>query len=169
MRDKLHITFGMISFDQYQSSSSQQRLQELGFPVRYQSVDRTDKAYLFFIDQMFLGTVKFNKAFADSIEYELFNLQHDRQRHKVDHILDTAHGYTKDVCDSVVGSLYNCLEVSAPQVNFEDTYALSYLNSSSNYAPFTEESSWLFESGYVDNRAKEILDLETQAMLKERY
>ena len=169
LRDKLHITFGMISFDQYQSSSSQQRLQELGFPVRYQSVDRTDKAYLFFIDQMFLGTVKFNKAFADSIEYELFNLQHDRQRHKVDHILDTAHGYTKDVCDSCVGSLYNCFEIATPQVNFEDTYALSYLNSSQNNAPFTEESSWLFETGSVNDQVKEILDQEMQAMLREKY
>ncbi len=169
MRDKLHITFGMISFDQFQSSASQQRLQELGFPVRYQSVDRTDKAYLFFIDQMFLGTVKFNKAFADSIEYELFNLQHDRQRHKVDHILDTAHGYTKDVCDSCVGSLYNAFEVAPPQVNFEDTYALSYLNSNQNNVPFTEESSWLFETGSVNDQVKEILNQEMQAMLKEKY
>ena len=169
LRDKIHLTFGMISFDQYQSVASQQRLQELGFPVRYQSVDRTDKAYLFFVDQMFLGTVKFNLQFADTIEHELFNLQHNRQRHKVDHILDTAHGYTKDVCDSVVGALYNCLEVASPQVNFEDTYALSYLNSNQNNAPFTEESLWLFETGSVNDQVKEILNQEMQAMLKEKY
>lgn len=168
MRDKLHLTFGMISFDAFQSSASQQRLQELGFPVRYQSVDRTDKAYLFFIDQMFLGTVKFNKQFADSIEHELFNLQHNRGKHKVDHILDTAHGYTKDVCDSVVGSLYNCLECAPKQVNYEDTYSLAYLNSDANIAQFTEESSWLFDQDSSVEQVKEIIDQEYKNMMKGR-
>ena len=166
MRDKLHLTFGMISFDQFQSSSSQQRLQELGFPVRYQSVDRTDKAYLFFIDQMFLGTVKFNRQFADTIEHELFNLQHNRQKHKVDHILDTAHGYTKDVCDSVVGSLYNCFECAPRQVNFDDTYALSYLNSDANIAQFTEDSAWLFDQDSRAEQIKEIVEQEYKDIMK---
>lgn len=166
MRDKLHLTFGMISFDQFQSSSSQQRLQELGFPVRYQSVDRTDKAYLFFIDQMFLGTVKFNRQFADTIERELFNLQHNRQKHKVDHILDTAHGYTKDVCDSVVGSLYNCFECAPRQVNFDDTYALSYFNSDANVAQFTEDSAWLFDQDARAEQIKEIVEQEYKDIMK---
>lgn len=160
MRDRLHITFGMISYDSFQSSSSQQHLQELGFPIRTQSVDRTDKAYLFFVDQMFLGTVKFNLQFANVIEHELFNLQHNRQKHKVDHILDTAHGYTKDVCDAVVGSLYNILECSPKEINNDDTLSLAYYNSSGNHARFTEESSWLFEEDSRAEQIKEIMEQE---------
>lgn len=166
MRDRLHITFGMISYDSFQSSSSQQHLQELGFPIRTQSVDRTDKAYLFFVDQMFLGTVKFNLQFANVIEHELFNLQHNRQKHKVDHILDTAHGYTKDVCDAVVGSLYNALECSPKEINNDDTLSLAYYNSSGNHARFTEESSWLFEEDSRAEQIKEIMEQEYGFMYK---
>lgn len=160
MRDKLHITFGMISYDSFQSSSSQQHLQELGFPIKTQSVDRTDSAYLFFVDQMFLGTVKFNLQFANSIEHELFNLQHNRQKHKVDHILDTAHGYTKDLCDSVVGALYNAFSSQEKIVNTDDTMSLAYYNSSSNDVPFNENSSWLFEEDKRADQIKEIMEQE---------
>ena len=166
MRDKLHITFGMISYDSFQSSSSQQRLQELGFPIRTQSVDRTDNAYLFFVDQMYLGTVRFNMQFAQAIEYELFNLQHNRQKHKVDHILDTAHGYTKDLCDSVVGALYNAFESKEKVINNEDTLSLSYYNSNGNIAHFTEDSSWLFEEDRRSEQIKEIMEQEYGMMYR---
>ena len=166
MRDKLHITFGMISYDSFQSSSSQQRLQELGFPIRTQSVDRTDNAYLFFVDQMYLGTVRFNMQFAQAIEYELFNLQHNRQKHKVDHILDTAHGYTKDLCDSVVGALYNAFESKEKVINNDDTLSLSYYNSNGNVAKFTEDSSWLFEEDRRADQIKEIMEQEYGMMYR---
>lgn len=166
MRDKLHLTFGMISYDSFQSSSSQQHLHELGFPIKTQSVDRTDSAYLFFVDQMFLGTVKFNLQFANSIEHELFNLQHNRQKHKVDHILDTAHGYTKDLCDSVVGALYNAFSSQERIVNTDDTMSLAYYNSSSNDVPFNEDSSWLFEEDKRADQIKEIMEQEYGIMYK---
>ena len=160
LRDKLHLTFGMISFDNFQSAGSIQHLQELGFPVRCQSVDRTDSAYLYFIDQMFLGTVKFNSQFAESIDHELFTLQHNREKHKVDHPSGgTPAGFTKDLCDSVVGSLYNIVETPPKQVNYVDIYNLSQYNSDVYDTPLTEDSSWLFDN---DIKRKDIRDMVAQ-------
>ena len=34
----------MISYDQFQSLESMQSLEKAGFPVKYQSVDKTDEA-----------------------------------------------------------------------------------------------------------------------------
>ena len=167
LRDKLHLTIGMISWDQFQSSSSQQRLQELGFPVRYQSVDRTDKAYLYFSECLYLNCVTFNSQFSDDIQHELFNLIHYRDKHKVDHPSDTKHGGMKDRMDAIVGSLYNALECVPQEVNYNDTYALSYLNSD-NDAPFTEESSWLFDQDSRAEQIKEIIDQEYKNMMKNR-
>ena len=164
MRDKLHITFGMISYDQFQSFASQQRLQELGFPISYQSVDRTDSAYMFFVDQMYLGTVKFNLQFANTIDSELFNLQHDRQRHKVDHIQSP--GFYKDVMDSVVASLFSASKTKDTHVNNDDTLSLSYYNSNGNMAKFTEDSSWLFEEDRRSEQIKEIMEQEYGMMYR---
>lgn len=166
LRDKLHLSIGMISWDQFQSSSSQQRLTELGFPVRYQSVDRTDKAYIYFTECLYLNCVTFSRMFADDIQNELFNLIHYRSKHKVDHPSDSAHGGCKDRMDAVVGALMNALECKPREVNFNDTYALSYLNSQDNNTPFTEESSWLFDETDRQKQIHDIVDVEYKNMMK---
>ena len=166
LRDKLHLIIGMISWDQFQSSSSQQRLQELGFPVRYQSVDRTDKAYIYFVENLYLNCVSFNSQFADDIQHELFNLIHDRKKGKVDHPSDTKHGGMKDRMDAVVGAMYNAFECKPRQVNFDDTYALSYLNSDANVAQFTEDSAWLFDQDSRAEQIKEIVEQEYKDIMK---
>lgn len=166
LRDKLHLIIGMISWDQFQSSSSQQRLQELGFPVRYQSVDRTDKAYIYFVENLYLNCVSFNSQFADDIQHELFNLIHDRKKGKVDHPSDTKHGGMKDRMDAVVGAMYNAFECKPRQVNFDDTYALSYLNSDANIAQFTEDSAWLFDQDSRAEQIKEIVEQEYKDIMK---
>lgn len=128
LRDKLNLTIGMVSYDNFQSAGSLQRLGDLGFNVRLQSVDRDDKAYLYFVENLYLRTVKFNQTFASSIEHELFNLIHYRDKHKVDHPSDTKHGGMKDRMDSVVGSLYNAFEDKTVRVNLEDNMNLSSYN-----------------------------------------
>lgn len=93
----------MISYDQFQSLESMQSLEKAGFPVKYQSVDKTDEAYLLLVDYIYEGKVKFPQN--DIFEDELFNLVHFRERRKVDHISIKS----KDTSDSVAGSLMNAI------------------------------------------------------------
>lgn len=161
-KEQAYVANGIYS---HNSSSSQQRLQELGFPVRYQSVDRTDKAYLYFSECLYLNCVTFNSQFADDIQHELFNLIHDRKKGKVDHPSDTKHGFFKDRLDAIVGSLYNCLECVPREVCYNDTYSLSFYNSESS-VPFTEDSAWLFDQDTRSEQIKEIIDQEYKNMMK---
>ena len=123
---RLHI--GMVSMDQFQSSSSLQFFEENRIPCRYQSVDRTDKAYLFFVDCMYRKIVKFPSDFAEAIKHELFNLDWNRDKHKVDHPSDTAHGGMKDRMAAVVGALYNAYEIQTPSYNPQDLLTLAMHN-----------------------------------------
>lgn len=136
MRDVLGLRIGLITFDQFQSMASRQYLEENGFNVAYQSVDKTDEQYLFFVDCMYKNCVHFSKDFADMIHKELFNLIWYRQKRKIDHPSDTAHGGTKDVMDGVVGALYNAKISKEAVYNPSDILNLSRFNSGDldNYA-----------------------------------
>lgn len=103
------INWGLITYDQFQSQESMQELDKAGFPVAYQSVDRTDEAYLALIDYISEERIKFpyNKEF----EFNLFNLVHYRDKRKVDHLS----GFRKDISDSVAGSLYNAIKSNVYQ------------------------------------------------------
>lgn len=94
----------MITYDQYQSQESIQELDKAGFPVGYQSVDKTDEAYLLLVDYIYEGKVKFPQH--SRFEEEIFNVVHFREKRKVDH---TSNGH-KDIADSVAGSLYNAIK-----------------------------------------------------------
>lgn len=97
------INWGKITYDQYQSQESMQELDKAGFPVDYQSVDKTDEAYLLLVDYIYEEKVKF--PYNDEFEKNLFNLVHFRERRKVDHISNGG----KDISDSVAGSLKNAV------------------------------------------------------------
>lgn len=129
MRDELHLRIGMVSFDQFQSEASRQYLTEIGIPCSYQSVDKTDAAYLFFVDCMYKNVVHFSRDFADSIQKELFDLIWYRSKQKVDHPSDTKHGGMKDRMDSVVGALHNAYVTKESVVNMDDILCLSKYNS----------------------------------------
>lgn len=133
MRDKLGLKIGLVSFDQFQSESSRQYLTEQGFNVKYQSVDKTDTQYLFFVDCLYKNCVHFSKTFADSIHNELFNLIWYRSKKKVDHPSDTKHGGCKDQMDGVVGALYNAYTTKEAFVNTNDILNLSSYNDSNIY------------------------------------
>lgn len=98
------INWGKITYDQYQSQESLQELEKAGFPVGYQSVDKTDEAYLLLIDYLYEEKIKM--PYNSEFERNLFNLVHFREKRKVDH---TSTG-GKDISDSVAGSLKNAID-----------------------------------------------------------
>lgn len=143
MRDNLGLRIGLVTFDQFQSMASRQYLEEIGIPVKYQSVDKTDQQYLYFVDCLYKNCVHFNQDFADSIHKELFNLIWYRSKRKVDHPSDTKHGGMKDRMDGVVGALYNAYTTKEAIYNPSDILNLSQYNSDS--------SSELYDSNGVDD------------------
>lgn len=136
MRDNLGLRIGLITFDQFQSMASRQYLEENGFNVAYQSVDKTDEQYLFFVDCMYKNCVHFGREFADAMHKELFDLIWYRSKRKVDHPSGgTAAGHYKDRMDAIVGSLYNAKMTKETICNPNDILNLSLYNSedSNNY------------------------------------
>lgn len=130
MRDELGLTIGLVSFDQFQSESSRQYLNEQNIKTVYQSVDKTDTQYLFFVDCLYKNCVHFSREFADSIHKELFDLIWFRSRHKVDHPSGgTAKGFNKDQMDGIVGALYNAYTTKETFSNPNDILNLSLFNS----------------------------------------
>lgn len=103
LRDKLHLTIGLITFDSYASEEAIQVLTQDGFNVKLRSLDRDDKAYTTITQLYYQELIKHpdNKYYKD----ELFGLVHYRERHKVDHLKDSDKGVT----DAVVGSAYSAL------------------------------------------------------------
>lgn len=128
-KEAAYVANGVYS---HNSQGSLQFFEENRIPCRYQSVDRTDKAYLFFVECMYRQIVKFPADFAEAIKHELFNLDWNRDRHKVDHPSDTAHGGMKDRMDAVVGALYNAYEVQMPSYNPQDILSLTEHNPVAN-------------------------------------
>ena len=80
------IEWGMITYDTYGSQEAIQELEKDGFPCAFQSVDRTDEAYLTLVDYIYSNQIKF--PYHPVFEKELFNLIHFRQKRKVDHPAD---------------------------------------------------------------------------------
>lgn len=133
MRDNLELRIGLITFDQFQSMASRQYLEENGFNVAYQSVDKTDEQYLFFVDCMYKNCVHFGREFADAMHKELFDLIWYRNKRKVDHPSGgTAAGHYKDRMDAIVGSLYNAKMTKETIYNPNDILCLSQYNLSND-------------------------------------
>ena len=82
---QLKLNVAKVTYDSFSSAESIQTLKENGINAEMQSVDRTDDAYLGFIDLLYDGRVSFNKMDADLMATEIFELVHYRERHKVDH------------------------------------------------------------------------------------
>ena len=138
MRDVLGLRIGLITFDQFQSMASRQYLEENGFNVAYQSVDKTDTQYLYFVDCLYKNNVHFNQEFADAIHKELFDLIWYRNKRKIDHPSDTAHGGMKDRMDGVVGALYNAYTSKDVVVRPDDILNLGSYNSESMYNSYED-------------------------------
>lgn len=117
---------GKVTYDIFNSEESRQILEEMGFNVGYQSVDRTDKAYLDLVEIMYEGRLKMYDY--PILRYELFNLIHYRDKRKVDHPKVVSSDPTgvgaasyngkgsgvgsKDTADSLCGAIENLLQFS---------------------------------------------------------
>lgn len=142
-------TIGKITFDQFASAGLKQDLLRAGFTVDYLSVDRNDKVY---------NTVKSLIA-ADQVEFaqnerfkkEVLGLKIiDRLKGKIDHDPVTSYFYdedgnrvpdkSKDLADSVFGSVYGCFvdldlssELASQKATKEQIKAIShYLDTPEN-------------------------------------
>ena len=110
------MNIGKVTYDIFNSEESRQILEEMGFNVAYQSVDRTDKAYLDLVEIMYEGRLKMYDY--PILRHELFNLIHYRDKRKVDHpklVRDSSYtgkGSTegsKDTSDALCGAVQNLL------------------------------------------------------------
>lgn len=114
----LGVKIGKITYDIFNSEESRQILQEKGYNVGYLSVDRSDKSYLDLVELMYEGRVRFYDY--PILRYELFNLIHYRDRHKVDHPKTVTGSYSyngkgagvgsKDVADALCGMISSILK-----------------------------------------------------------
>lgn len=114
----LGVKIGKITYDIFNSEESRQILQEKGYNVGYLSVDRSDKPYLDLVELMYEGRVRFYDY--PILRYELFNLIHYRDRHKVDHPKTVTGSYSyngkgagvgsKDVADALCGMISSILK-----------------------------------------------------------
>lgn len=75
---------GKVTYDIFNSEESRQILEEMGFNVAYQSVDRTDKAYLDLVEIMYEGRLRMYDY--PIFRQEIFNVVHYRDKRKVDHL-----------------------------------------------------------------------------------
>ena len=103
------ISYGMISYDTFQSAEAVQDLEKSGYPVQYRSVEK-DKPYLDLCDLYYQGRIKHYRN--EWYEKELFDLVWLRAAGKVDHP-PVKDGGTKDLADSVCGAAANALEYPA--------------------------------------------------------
>lgn len=119
LHNRLGMKIGKITYDIFSSEESRQILEEMGFNVGYQSVDRTDKAYLDLVEVMYEGRLKIYDY--PILRHELFNLIHYRDKRKVDHPKTVegsdysgkgAQEGSKDVSDSLAGALQSALQGS---------------------------------------------------------
>lgn len=169
MRDTLGLKIGLITFDQFQSMASRQYLEENGFNVAYQSVDKTDTQYLYFVDCMYKGTVHFSHEFADAIKHELFDLIWYRSKHKIDHPSGgTAAGHYKDRMDAVVGALYNAYTTKEVAYNPNDILNLSQYNllddnDISNNCLFNDDAA---DDGFIGIKKVSLNNLEDPFLLR---
>ena len=104
LRDVLGINIGLVTYDQFASAEARQLLEEEGFNVKHQSVDRTDAQYLQACNLIYEERIE-DYIYAP-FEDEWFYLQHYREKRKVDHVV----GKKKDVSDAWVGAINNVLE-----------------------------------------------------------
>lgn len=113
------VKIGKVTYDIFNSEESRQILEEMGFNVGYQSVDRNDEAYLSLVEIMYEGRLKFYDY--PILRHEIFNLIHNREKRKVDHpktVNDSIYNGkgenvgSKDCSDSLAGAVYSALKES---------------------------------------------------------
>lgn len=103
-----------VTYDGYQSRPQIQHLREKGIEADMLSVDRDDQAYMTMIGLIHSGNMFYYPY--PPFEEELFSLEHDRKKGKVDH---PAKG-SKDVTDAVAGAVYGAVMHSSARQAMTD-------------------------------------------------
>ena len=130
LKNTLGVKFGLITADQAFSAQLMQELNELDFPTGYLSVDRDTKAYGTLAELIFDNRLEIYD-YAPFRE-ELFSLVRYRngKTTKIDH--PKAKGASKDVSDSLAGSVYNAVS-SKDKTDVTNTDMLDlYININKN-------------------------------------
>ena len=106
------LKLGRVSYDIFNSEESRQILEEMGYSVGYQSVDRNDKAYVDLVTMLYEERLEMYDY--EPFKEEIFSVIHDRRRRKVDHPQRDASGScgSKDVSDAVAGAVENALSAT---------------------------------------------------------
>ena len=126
------ISYGGISYDTFQSAEAVQDLEKSGYPVKFRSVDRSDKEYLDLTELYYQGRIHHYRN--EWYEKELFGLNWYRAQGKVDHP-PVKEGGTKDVADAICGAVANALEYPAVEEVQRESDISFFLNdrNTSNY------------------------------------
>lgn len=113
LRDIVGLNIGLVTFDQFQSSMNIEILEGKSFKTGNLSVDRSDEVYV-----EMTNIISRNRVIAYDyapFKTELFQLIQDREKKKV---IKPDKG-SKDISDSVIGSLYDCFMTTEPQPDFK--------------------------------------------------
>lgn len=104
---KFNLRIGKITYDTFASQESIQQLQQDGYNADFQSVDRSDEAYLSLCNLFYEKRIELYSY--PKFELEFFNLQHYRAKNKVDHLPE----YSKDCSDAVAGACFNAMKADS--------------------------------------------------------
>ena len=150
------VHLGMVSYDIFNSEESRQILEEMGYNVRYQSVDRNDKAYLDLVEIMYEGRLRMYDY--PIVRKEIFNLIHDRNKRKVDHPKTNPDGTTgtKDVSDSLCGCIENALMFGIQEGGGEQKTLEDFLRANEMNTLFEPDAMTVEQM--VDREIEEMID-----------
>ena len=155
--NQVHMKIGKVTYDIFNSEESRQILEEMGFNVGYQSVDRTDKAYLDTIEIMYEGRLR---TYDYSVfRREIFNVVHYRDKRKVDHLKTNSDGSvgTKDVADGLVGAIENAISFGVSE-SASDNRTLEDFLKVNNISAFSSSNAMT---------AEEMIDKQLDAMIED--
>lgn len=105
LSEKCNVNIVKVTADGYQSDDALQILADHGLDTGRQSIDKTDKPFLSWINALHDGGMRMYRL--EALENEAFTLVHDRRKKKV----LKAVGQSDDLTQSLVGALQNLVSM----------------------------------------------------------
>ena len=140
------ISYGMISYDTFQSAEAVQDLEKSGYNVQFRSVEK-DKPYLDLTDLYYQGRIHHYRN--EWYEKELFNLNWYRAQGKVDHP-SAKEGGSKDLADAVCGSVANALEYPIVEEMQRENDIDFFLEDSKGYSYMSDKDELLNGFNFIN-------------------
>lgn len=101
LRDERSLNLKLLTYDGFGSAESLQEASNKGVETEHLSVDRDSSQYDLVVDLILRRRIK--SYFYQPLKEELFSLEKDRVKNKVDHVS----GGAKDISDALAGSVWN--------------------------------------------------------------